>query len=254
MTPLPSSEGATLSPPCDQAGDRQRAGDRQGSDALGLFDYLAGVPDYLREEWSGLLELLLEHAQVVVVAMAIATVLGVTIGVVSYPSNRASRTALTVTGTFLTIPSFALFGLFIPVLGLGYRPTVVALVLYALLPIVRNTITGLREVDPAISESALGMGLGRWQRLRTIEIPLAWPVILAGIRVSTLIIVGIAAIAAIVNGPGLGGPIFRGLAATGTNRGFNLAFSGTLGVVILALVLDGLFVVITRLTTSKGLR
>lgn len=219
-----------------------------------LSEYLAGVPEYLRREWRDLLDLLLQHAQVVLVSMAIAAVVGVGVGVLSYRSNRASRAALTVTGTFLTIPSFALFGLFIPVLGLGYRPTVVALVLYALLPIVRNTITGLREVDPAISESALGMGLGRWQRLRRVEIPMAWPVILAGLRVSTLIIVGIAAIAAIVNGPGLGEPIFQGLAATGTNRGFNLAFSGTLGVMVLALVLDGLFVVITRLTTSRGLR
>lgn len=210
--------------------------------------------NYVREEWSELVELTLEHAEIVLVAMAIATVVGVALGLLCYRSPSAAKAALTVTGTFLTIPSFALFGLLVPLLGLGYQPAVLALVMYALLPIVRNTIAGLREVDPAITEAALGMGLGRWQRLRRIEMPLAWPVVMTGIRVSTLIIVGIAAIAAIVNGPGLGGNIFRGLAATGTDRGLNLALSGTLGVVLLALVIDAVFVLIGRITTSRGLR
>jgi osmoprotectant transport system permease protein len=221
---------------------------------MDFFDYLRKVPSYLRDEWPDLLDLTVEHARVVLVAMAVATVIGVGLGVATYRTAPAARVVLTVTGTFLTIPSFALFGLFIPIFGLGYRPTVVALVLYALLPIVRNTITGLRSVDPAVTESALGMGLSRWQRLRRIEVPLAWPIIVTGIRVSTLITVGIAAIAAIVNGPGLGAPIFQGLRATGTQRGFNLAFGGTLGVVVLALVLDGAFVLLARATTSKGLR
>lgn len=221
---------------------------------MDFFDYLREVPSYLSDNWRDLLDLTLEHAQVVVVAMLVAAVVGVGLGFLTYRTPPAAKAVLTVTGTFLTIPSFALFGLFIPILGLGYRPTVVALVMYALLPIVRNTITGLRAVDPAITESALGMGLSRWQRLRRIELPLAWPVIITGVRVSTLITVGIAAIAAIVNGPGLGGPIFQGLRATGTQRGFNLAFSGTLGVVVLALAFDAAFLVIGRLTTSRGLR
>jgi osmoprotectant transport system permease protein len=221
---------------------------------MNFFDYLGKVSPYLRDNWHDLFDLTVEHAQIVLVAILVATVLGVGMGVLTYRTPPAARAVLTVTGTFLTIPSFALFGLFIPILGLGYRPTVVALVMYALLPIVRNTITGLRSVDPAITESALGMGLSRRQRLVRIELPLAWPVIVTGVRVSTLITVGIAAIAAIVNGPGLGGPIFQGLRATGTQRGFNLAFSGTLGVVVLALVFDAVFLLITRLTTSKGLR
>jgi osmoprotectant transport system permease protein len=221
---------------------------------MSITEQIRGAPSYLRDEWRGLLELTLEHAQVVLVAMLIATALGVSLAFATYQRPRAAKVVLTIAGIFLTIPSFALFGLFIPILGLGYRPTLVALVMYALLPIVRNTITGLRGVDPAVTESALGLGLSRWQRLRRIELPLAWPVVLTGVRVSTLIIVGIAAIAAIVNGPGLGQPIFQGLAATGTNRGFNLAFSGTLGVVVLALLLDAAFVAVGRLTTSKGLR
>lgn len=210
--------------------------------------------EYVRDDWSDLLELTFDHARIVLAAMAVATVIGVGLGVSCYRSPVAAKVALTITGTFLTIPSFALFGLLVPLLGLGYRPSLVALVMYALLPIVRNTIAGLREVDPAIEESALGMGLGRWQRLRRVEMPLAWPVVMAGIRVSTLIIVGIAAIASIVNGPGLGLNIFRGLSAIGTDRGLHLALSGTLGVVVLALVFDAAFVVVARLTTSRGLR
>lgn len=210
--------------------------------------------EYVQEEWPDLLELSVDHAQIVLAAMAIATVVGVTVGLLCYRSPFAAKVALTVTGTFLTIPSFALFGLLVPVFGLGYRPAMVALSMYALLPIVRNTIAGLREVDPAIRESALGMGLGRWQRLRRVEMPLAWPVVMTGIRVSTLIIVGIAAIASIVNGPGLGLNIFRGLSAIGTDRGLHLALSGTLGVVVLALIFDAAFAVIARLTTSRGIR
>jgi osmoprotectant transport system permease protein len=221
---------------------------------VSFLDFLQKVPAYLSDEWPTYLGLARDHAQVVVIAMLIATVIGVGLGLLTWRRPAAAKLVLTICGTFLTIPSFALFGLFIPVFGLGSRPAIVALVLYALLPIVRNTITGLRSVDPAVSESAQGMGLSGLQRLRRIEFPLAWPVIVTGVRVSTQLTVSIAAIAAIVNGPGLGGPIFQGLRATGTQRGFNQSFSGTLGVVLLALLLDALFLVLIRLTTSKGLR
>jgi osmoprotectant transport system permease protein len=221
---------------------------------MSFLDYLRNVPAYLGEAWPEYVTLARDHVQVVVVAMAVATLVGVSLGVLGYRSPAVGRVVLTVAGAFLTIPSFALFGLLIPLLGLGYRPVVVALVLYALLPIVRNTIAGLRGIDPAVTESAAGMGLSRRQRLRRIELPLAAPVIIAGLRVSTLLTVGIAAIAAVVNGPGLGGPIFQGLRATGTQRGFNQAFGGTLGVVILALLFDAAYLVLARLTTSRGLR
>jgi osmoprotectant transport system permease protein len=210
--------------------------------------------EYLVRRWDDLLELAIEHAQVVLLSLLIATVLGMLLGVLVYRRERAMRLALAVTGTFLTIPSFALFGLLIPILGLGYAPTVVALVMYGLLPIVRNTVVGLRSVDPAITESAKGMGLNGWQRLLRIELPLAWPIILTGIRVSTVLLVGIAAIAAVVNGPGLGNDIFAGLARIGSPTALNLVLGGTLGVVVLALLFDAVFVVLKRLTTSGGIR
>jgi osmoprotectant transport system permease protein len=174
--------------------------------------------------------------------------------VLVYRRDRAARMAIATAGVFLTIPSFALFGLLIAPLGLGYPPTVVALVLYALLPILRNTVTGLRSVDPAVLESARGMGLGRRRRLLRIELPLAWPVILTGIRVSTLVTLGIAAIAAAINGPGLGDLIFEGIGRIGAVNALNQTLTGILGVVVLALVFDTLFFGVRRLTTSRGVR
>jgi len=210
--------------------------------------------EYVGDEWDRLLDLTIEHAQIVLMSVAIAVVIGVGLGVLTYRTERPRVAVLGVTGVFLTIPSFALFGLLISPLGLGTKPAVVALVMYALLPIVRNTITGLREVDPAIVESAQGMGMDRWRRLARIELPLAWPIIITGIRVSTQILVGIAAIAAVINGPGLGKDIFRALARVGTPTAVNQALAAVLGIVILGLMLDVAYLLIGKLTTSRGLR
>jgi osmoprotectant transport system permease protein len=209
--------------------------------------------DYLLANWEMLLELSIEHAQVVLLSLAIAAVIGVSLGVLVYRRDRLSQIVLAIASTMLTIPSFALFGILIIFLGLGWTPTVVALTNYALLPILRNTITGLRSVDPAITESAMGMGYSATQRLVRIELPLAWPVIITGLRVSALLILGIAAIAAYVNGPGLGELIFQGLARIGGAGATNQAALGTLGVVLLALLFEVFFSVLNRLTTSRGI-
>ncbi len=209
---------------------------------------------YLERRWDHLLELGLQHAQVVAVALAIATVISVGLGVATYRRQRAANVVLSVAGIFLTIPSFALLALLIAPFGLGYQPTVIALVMYALLPIVRNTITGLRSVDPAVIESARGMGMNGRQQLVRIELPLAWPIIITGIRVAAVLLIGIAAIAAAVNGPGLGEDIFDGLARVGSPAAINLVLGGTLGVIVLALIFDGLFLGLGKLTTSRGIR
>lgn len=209
--------------------------------------------NYLSFRWEHLLALAAAHVVVVVVAVVIATAIGVSVGFLTYRTRRPAEAALTIANIFVTIPSFALFGLFIPILGLGFPPTLVALVMYAILPILRNTITGLRSVDPALTESARGMGMTQWQTLFRVELPVAWPIILTGVRVSTLIVLGIAAIAAYVNGPGLGKPIFTGLTRIGTARGLDLALGGTLGIVILAILFDIVIAILTRLTTSRGL-
>lgn len=208
---------------------------------------------YLSSRWDSILEQAIAHAEVVLVSLLIATAIGVTAGVLVYRRERAAEVVLAVTSTFLTIPSFALFGLLVPLLGLGWPPTVFALVMYALLPIVRNTVVGLRSVDPAIAESAQGMGMGRRQRLLRIELPLAWPVILTGMRVSTLIIVGITAVAAFVNGPGLGSDIFQGISRIGSAVALNQVLGAVLAIVALAVLYDGFFAVLGKLTTSRGL-
>ncbi|CAN5321725.1 ABC transporter permease [soil metagenome] len=211
---------------------------------------------YLEFARDDLIELTIDHALVVVISVLLATVIGVALGVLTYRTDRPRELALAVTGTFLTIPSLALFGLFIaiPLLGLGSRSVVVGLVMYGLLPIVRNTIVGLREVDPAIVESAQGMGMGRNERLWRIELPLAWPVILTGMRVSTLVLIGIAAIGAYINGPGLGELIFSGLARIGSASALNQVLAGILGIMVLAVLADLFYVAIFRFTTSKGIR
>jgi len=210
--------------------------------------------EFLATSWDHILELAIGHAIVVAISLAIAVVIGVSLGVLVYRREQAANVALAVTSTFLTIPSLALFGLFIPIFGLGYKPAVVALVMYGLLPILRNTVTGLRSVDPAVVESAQGMGMSARERLLRIELPLAWPVIIAGVRVSTMLLMGIAAIAAVVNGPGLGEDIFAGLARIGGANALNLVLGGTLGIILLALLFDTFFNLLGKLTTSKGIR
>jgi osmoprotectant transport system permease protein len=212
------------------------------------------VLEYVADRWDRLSLQAFLHVSAVVQCTVLAAVLGVAIGVAVYRSPAGSALATALASTILTIPSFALLALLIPVFGLGADTTVVALVLYALLPIVRNTITGLEGVDPAVVESALGVGMGRWQRLVSIELPLAWPVVVTGMRVSAVLLVGIAALGPIVGGPGLGELIFAGLRVITSPNAVNLALMGTLGVVVVGLLLDGGFLLLNRLTTSRGLR
>ncbi len=214
---------------------------------------MADFLDYLSLRRDHILNLAIEHAQLVLYTIAIATAVSVVVGVLVYRRERLAGLVLTVVSTAFTIPALALFALLIPIVGLGFRPALVALVIYALLPITRNTIAGLQSVDPAVIESAQGMGMNRWRRLVRIELPLAWPVILTGIRVATVMIVGIAAIAAYINGPGLGHDIFDGLSRIGTPTAIHLVLSGTLGVVALALLFDAAYLVLGKLTTSRGI-
>ncbi len=218
------------------------------------MEFLKNFMTYLEFQSEELLLATLEHAQLVLVSIAIATVIGVGLGVATYRTARPAAITLAVVATMLTIPSFALFGLLIGPLGLGATPAVVALVMYALLPIVRNTIVGLRSVDPAVIESAIGMGMSRRQRLMRIELPIAWPIIITGIRVSTVITVGIAAIAAVINGPGLGKDIFRALARIGSPFAVYQALAPVLGVIVLGILFDVFFLALRKLTTSRGLR
>jgi len=214
---------------------------------VNLFDYVADRWDRLAlQSWL--------HVSEVVQATLLAAVVGVLIGIVVYRSPIGSAVATALASTILTIPSFALLGLLIPVFGLGPTPAVIALVLYALLPITRNTIVGLAGVDPAVTDAAKGIGMNRFAVLARVELRLAWPAILAGMRVATQMLMGIAVIAAYAKGPGLGGEVFSGLTRAGSANATNQALAGTLGVVILALLLEGVYFLIARFTVSRGIR
>jgi osmoprotectant transport system permease protein len=210
--------------------------------------------EFIGDRWSRLAVEAYQHVSVVVQCTLIAAAIGVVVGVAVYRSPVGSIVATGLASMILTIPSFALLGLLIPLLGLGVAPTVTALVLYALLPIVRNTIVGLGGVDASISDAARGIGMNRLSVLTKVELRLAWPAILAGMRVSTQMLMGIAAIAAYAKGPGLGTEIFSGLNRAGAANSTNQALAGTLGIVVMALVIDGVYLIIARLTTSRGIR
>lgn len=212
------------------------------------------ILEYVSDRWDRLSLQALLHVSAVMQCTILAAIIGVLIGVAVYRSPVGSALATALASTILTVPSFALLGLLIPVLGLGADTTVVALVLYALLPIVRNTIVGLGGVDPAISDAAKGIGISRFGVLTRVELRLAWPAILAGMRVATQMLMGIAVISAYAKGPGLGSEVFSGLSNAGSANSLNQAITGTVGVVILALLLDGVYVLINRLTVSRGVR
>ncbi len=202
-----------------------------------------------------MVELGLQHVAIVAIAVALSSIIGISLGIAVYRTRRAREVVLAAAGITLTIPSFALFVLFMGPFGLGPVPVVLALTMYGLLPILRNTIAGLRSVDPSVVESARAMGMSRSRQLITIELPLAWPVIITGIRVTTLILIGIAAIGNVVLGPGYGELIFsQGLARVGTPIAVHVVLAGILGVMIVAILYDLAFNLLRVLTTSKGIR
>lgn len=195
-----------------------------------------------------------QHVSLVVQSVVLATVVALVLAVVVHRQPRLAGIANGVSSVGLTVPSLAMLAFLLAVLGLGVLPSVVAIAFYAALPILRNTVVGLAGVDRNLVESARGMGMGPIRTLVRVELPLAWPVVLTGVRVSTQMCMGVAAVAAYVQGPGLGSYIFNGLARLGGAGAVESALVGTLGVVLLALALDGLLVLLRRATTSRGIR
>lgn len=167
---------------------------------------------FLEENSDKLLELSFEHLGLTLLSILLACVIAIPTGIWIARRNVWSRWVLGVAGILQTIPSIALLGSLIPLLGIGVKPAIFALLLYAILPILRNTFTGLQGVDPAVREAAAGMGMTKWQILQQVELPLALPVILAGVRTAAVINVGVATLAAYIGAGGLGEFIFGGIA------------------------------------------
>jgi osmoprotectant transport system permease protein len=198
---------------------------------------------------------MLEHVSLVGVSVGVAILTGVPIGILITQSAKAADRVLYVASVIITIPSIALFGILIPVLsligqGIGYLPAVIALILYAQLPIIRNTYTAIMNVDPALREAARGMGMTTLERLRRVELPLALPVIINGVRSAVVLNIAIGAIATYIGAGGLGTFISRGISQTDIRQ----LLTGALSVSLLAIIADYALLGAQRLMTSPGLR
>ncbi len=200
-----------------------------------FMEFIVGHQDQILEQT-------VEHIGLTVVALAIAVFIGLPLGILLTRYKKLSPSVLGVTGIIQTIPSVALLGFLLPLLGIGVTPAVVALFLYALLPIVRNTFTGIEEVDASVKEAARGMGMSDIQILGKVELPLAVPVIFAGIRTATVINVGVATLCALIASGGLGEFIFRGIAL----NNMNMILAGAIPAALLALILDGLLSIVQK--------
>jgi osmoprotectant transport system permease protein len=206
---------------------------------------VSGALNFLAERRDELLVLTGQHVMLVLISTAVAVALGLPLGISMTRRPGLSRVLLAAAGVCQTIPSLALFGFLIPVPfigGIGARTAIVALVLYALLPILRNTCVGIQQVDRAVIEAATGMGMTPAQRLRLVELPLALPVILAGVRIATVVGVGTATIAAGIGAGGLGTYVFRGIATVDSG----LILAGAIPSALLALLADGLLALVER--------
>lgn len=210
--------------------------------------------DFIKDRDREILYSSFQHAYLVLLAVAVATVIAIVLAAVVVRVRWLASVVTTVSAVGLTIPSFALVGLLMPTTGIGATTAFICVCFYAVLPVLRNALVGLQGVDPALLESARGMGMGALAVLVRVRLPLAWPVVMAGIRISLQMSMGVAAIAAYVLGPGLGSYIFTGISQIGGKNALNYALVGTVGVVILALVLDLLLLLAARATTSKGIR
>ncbi|WP_429710011.1 ABC transporter permease/substrate-binding protein [Bacillus rhizoplanae] len=200
----------------------------------------------MQERKQELLSALLEHLQISLIALFFAVLIAVPLGILLTRRERIAEWVIGTSAVMQTIPSLALLGLLIPLVGIGKVPAIIALVIYALLPILRNTYTGIRKLDPSLIEAARAMGMNGWRRLWKVEIPLAWPFIMAGIRTAMVLIVGTATLAALIGGGGLGKFILLGI----DRNDYALILLGAIPAALLALFFDGVLRIIEHVRFS----
>lgn len=208
--------------------------------------------EFIGSNWPTIMELTWEHVRIVSLAVGFSIITGVPFGIYISQKEMLANIVLSVSGIIMTIPSIALFGIMIPIFslinqGIGFVPAIVALILYSQLPIIRNTYIAIKNVDPHIRDAALGMGMTTWQRLFRVELPIAFPVIIAGVRMAIVLTIGIAAIAAYIGAGGLGVYIARGISTSYTE----MVQVGALGVSILAIVADQVVGLIQKLFSKR---
>jgi len=210
---------------------------------------------YIMDNWSTLLTLSWQHSWLVLVAVGLAIVIGVPLGILIVRVRWLAAPILGIATVVLTIPTIALFGLMIPLFsligqGIGALPAITAVFLYSLLPIVRNTHTALENLPDGLREAGRGIGMTFWQRLRWVEIPMALPVIFGGIRTAVVMNVGVMAIAAVIGAGGLGQLLLDGISGSD----IRMLIAGALIICLLAIFLDWLLHRLQQALTPKGIR
>ncbi|WP_433784826.1 ABC transporter permease [Actinomycetospora sp. CA-101289] len=222
---------------------------------------------YLSQNLQQVLFLTQAHFLVVLIAVTIGSAISIVLGMIvssgepdpprysfDWFAVGIREGSLLITAAALTVPSLALFVLILPLTGFGLTTTVIVLTVYSLYTVLRNTVAGLTSVDRAVLESARGLGYSRMRRLLTIQLPLAWPIILNGIRVTTLITIAITTVAALVQGPGLGTLVLSGLSRIGSANSFPQVITGTVFCLLVAAAFEIFFAIVQRLTIPRGIR
>ena len=189
---------------------------------------------YIHDHWDIVSSLFVQHVELSMGALCIALLIALPVGVVASRVPWLYGPVIGILDAVYTIPSLALLAILVPIVGIGREPALVALVAYAQLILVRNTVTGIRGVDPSVVEAARGMGMSRFQILRKVELPLALPVIIAGVRIATIAIIGIGTVAAYVDAGGLGTLLFNGVSQDDPRQ----IEAGALAIAVLAIAVD----------------
>lgn len=210
---------------------------------------LTEIIDLIQSRWDFFLGLLVEHIQISLLSIVIAMVIGLTIGILISEYQKSSKVVIGIVNFIYTIPSISLLGFLIPLSGVGDATAVIALTVYALLPMVRNTHTGLTNVSPLLLEAATGMGSTKMQTLIKVKLPLAMPVIISGIRSMAVMTIALAGIASFIGAGGLGVAIYRGI--TTNNKAMTLV--GSLLMAVLAIAVDFLIGRIEKMVKRHGL-
>ncbi len=211
-----------------------------------LSEYIS----FMLERQDQIMELTAQHVYLTFIAVTFAILVAVPLGIFITRFDRAAGIVVGIANAVQALPSLALLGFLIPVLGIGSKPSIVMIFLYSLLPIIKNTYTGLVNVDRAILEAGRGMGMTNWQLMRMVQLPLALPVIMAGIRISAVTAVGLTTIAALIGAGGLGQLIYRGISMVNNK----MIITGAVPAMALTLIVDYILNILEKAVTPKGIK
>lgn len=208
-----------------------------------------GLIEYITVNWPFILSKTIDHTRLALTAVGFACLVGIPLGVLITRNKKLADIIISIANVIQTVPSLALFAFMIPIFGIGYKNAVFALFLYALLPIIKNTYIGIKNVDPAITDAATGMGMSKAQILYKVEMPLSVAVIMGGVRIATVTCIGVATIATLIGAGGLGDIIYQGIGLVN----YNMILSGASSAALLALFVDFVLGLVERKITSEGI-